>query len=225
MGILDVRVGSVWISDFDYGVVKTIGQGLNLRSDTSDPDLPCLTLDIPGTSTGVVKIFMNDPDVVFVHKKFPAIVITRNDFSEDLSRWMGFVQTDYRLGVSGTQIVVNGVSGYSEYETKRSAIPHNFSYTITCYDYTERQVQSILSKILKALPPQGKLFVEDSIGVLRSYDTWIEGSITSANEIVDASRRVKGYTLDITVQGEIDISSIESRDSVSGVDLSLNRIW
>lgn len=221
--IIDKKVGFVWVTDFDLGMVTTIGSDLGLYFDKTDPEVPCYALNIPGLDVNPVRIFMGEPDVVFVHKKFPAIVITRNSFDEDLSRWMGVVQTDYIAGVSGTEMVIDGVSGFGSYETKPSATPYNLSYTITCYSYLERQVQLILSKVLKQFSPGCKIFVKDSIGLNRSYDAWVEGGVIPQHEIVDASRRVKGYSFDVTVQGELDLGDLSIFGSVSGIELNLHK--
>lgn len=223
--IWDKKTGLVFIDSFDLGVIQTIGRGLNLRSDKTDPDLPCFVVDIPGSTAGTVHIIFGDPDVVFVKKKFPSIIIERSDFSPALERYMGVGQLEYKAGVSGTEAVVNGVSGFWDYETKFQATPYNFTYKITCFDLYERNAHAILLKVLKAFPPTGKLFVRDSLNLERTYEANVEGGVTPSHEIVDASRRVKGYSIDIVVQGEIDLVDTTTTSSVSGVDLNIYRMY
>lgn len=215
--------GFVGIGNFDLGVIQTLGEGSNFRYDKTDPDLPCFAIDVPGSTTGTVHIIFADPDVVFVKKKFPSIVVQRGDFTKAMERWMGIGQLEYRVGVSGTHTVINGVSGFTDYSMKPQATPYNIPYTITAYDLYERNVQAILLKILKAFPPTGRLFVRDSLNLLRTYEVEVEGAVTASHEIVDASRRVKGYSVDIVVQGEIDMFDFASTSSVSGIDLNLYR--
>lgn len=223
--IWDKKTGIMTLDLFDYGVIRTLGRDLNLRSDKTDPDLPCFVVDIPGSTTGTVHIIFGDPDVVFVKKKFPSIVIERQDFAQALERWMGIGQLEYKAGVSGTEAVVNGVSGFWDYESKPQAIPYNIPYKITCFDLYERNVQAILLKVLKAFPPTGKLFVRDSLNLERTYEVDVEGGVSSAHEIIDASRRVKGYSVEIVVQGELDLIGPDTTTSVSGIDLNMYRMY
>ena len=221
----DQITGNMFIDNYDLGVIQSIGHDLNFHYDTSDPDLPCFRVDIPGASQTSIPIYMADPNVVFVKKKFPSIVVTRGDFTPALERWHGVGQLDYRAGVSGTQIMVNDTPGFSVYQTKLQAVPYNIPYTISIFDFLERNVQVMLKKVLKAFYPQGKLFCKDSLGHDRTYDIEVEGGVSQINEIIDASRRVKGYSVEVMVFGELDLLDPTTSDSVSGITLNLERLY
>lgn len=215
------KTGNVFLRSFDQGVLDSLGAAPNPTS----LDDPCYSLDV-AFPDGVQKVpvYFSQPEPIFKKMVFPFITVNRDDISLAMHRWMGVGQLEYRHGVSGTQVVIGGVSGFSQHESKPQAFPHDITYTISMWDRYETPVQTILAKVLKVLYPVGRLIVYDSLNLQRSYEYYWEGSIANLQEIVDPVTRVRGYALTIRVEGELDLGNDPSTiGSVSGFDLYLNR--
>jgi len=223
------RTGSVFLRNFDRGVVDSLGAvegSVSGFGNMFDPADPCFFLSAPGaTGGGVVRVYFENPEAIFTKKLYPFISIVRDDFTPALGRWMEGGQLEFRAGVSGTQVVVNGVSGFCNYESKIQAIPHDITYTISIWDRYEAPVQAILLKALKVFPAIGKLFVSDDLDLDRTYEAYREGSVTSLEQVIDPVTKVKGYAFSIRVEGELDLAEQDiSNSAVSGVDLRMYRI-
>lgn len=207
------KTGTVFLRNFDKGMIDTIGA-------TADPVHHCyfLTVNFPAGPMDI-PVYFSQPEPIFKTMKFPFISINRDDFSLAMGRWMGIGQLEYRAGVSGTRAVINGVSGFYQYDQKMQAMPHDIIYTISVWDRYETPVQTILLNVLKAFNPIGRLIVYDSLNQMRSYEYYWEGSIAQLNEIIDPVTRARGYALTIRVEGELDLLDTSTEDSVSGFDI------
>lgn len=218
--IWDKQTGEVWIRDFDTGIMMGLGASIDL----CDPNIPTFAVQIPGASQTKVPVFFNQPDMIYRKRTSPSIVIMRDDFTPALNRWMGVGQLEYRAGVSGTEFVAaNGVSGYTQYVSKPQAMPYDFTYTITCFDVYEKNVQPIVKQVLKSFPPIGKIYVTDSLNLLRSYESRSEGPIPSPREVVDPVNRFVSYIISVRVDGEIDLTDPVTSGAATGFSLNVER--
>jgi len=218
--IWDKKTGSVFLRNFDEGIMSTLGA----TPDPMSSNDPCYGVTVPFASGAAnVPVYFSQPESLFKKMVFPFITINRDDVTLAMHRWMGVGQLEYRAGVSGTQMVIGGVSGFSEYEMKPQAFPHDITYTISMWDRYESSVQAILQKVLKAVYPVGRLIVYDSLKLIRSYEYYWEGSIANLQEIIDPVTRARGYALTIRVEAELDLVDPYTSGSVSGTDLSMNR--
>lgn len=212
-GLVDVRA-------FDQGVPYSMGAKSML-----DPEHPCYSLPVPFPDGSVqnVSVYFAQPEQIFKKKVYPFITISR-EFEPVMSRWMNVGQLEYKVGVAGTGLMINGVSGFSTMTSKIQAFPYDFTYTISCYHRYENLVQPILAKLLKLWPPLGKLFVIDSLGLLRTYEAYMESPIVNLSEIIDSVTRLRGYALTVRVEGELDlIDTPMTLDTVTGVQLNIFR--
>ena len=219
------QTGEVWVRDFDYGVLNGLGATLNVEW-TEKRKRPTFAIQLgPKTATeSLVPVFFNDPEMIYKERHAPSILIQREDITPALQRWMGIGQLEYRAGVSGTGVVLtNGTSGFAQYVSKPQAMPYDFLYTITCFDRYEGNVQYLLKQVLKSFPPIGKIYVTDSMGLLRTYESRSEGSIPSPREIIDPVNRFVSYTISVKVDGEIDLTDPVVSDAVTGFNLNLYR--
>jgi hypothetical protein len=217
--IFNQRTGNVFLRNFDEGVFATLGA---TPDPTSVPD-PCYTLPISfGNAMKKVPVYFTQPEQIFKKMIYPFITVHRDEVSVAMHRWMGVGQLEYRAGVSGTQMVIGGVSGFAQYESKPQAIPHDITYTVSVWDRYEASAQMILQNVLKAMHPIGRLMVYDSLNLQRSYEYYWEGSIASLQELIDPVTRVRGYALSLRVEGELDLTQPVSTDAVTGMNLYLN---
>lgn len=220
------KTGTVFLRNFDQGIFDRMGA----VPDPSDPSDPCFRVSVP-TITGVsgipdieVPAYFAQPESIFQKKVYPFISVVRDDAVPNLQRWMSVGQLEYRSGVSGSGVVINGVSGFTSYERKFQPYPHDITYTISAWDRYENGVQPILYKLLKAFTPTGKILVKDSLDLERSYEAYREGSFTSLHEVVDAVTRVRGYAITVRVEGELDHADGFALDAVSGFAISMHRL-
>ncbi|MBK9390498.1 MAG: hypothetical protein IPN68_09990 [Bacteroidetes bacterium] len=230
------KTGEVGVRDFDLGVLSTLGATPDTQGLFADSDFKknianfnaqdfCYKIVVPGSSgSGAVPVYFAQPDAPYRKKYFPLIVVSRDEFSPALQRWMSVGQLEYRAGEAGSYIVAgNGVSGFTQYMSKIQAMPYDFIYTISVFDRYENTIQPVLMKVLQSFPPVGKLFVKDSLGLQRTYEVYQEGGVSSQHEIVDAAQRIRGYSITIRVEGEIDLVTPVDRSAVTGFDLNLIR--
>lgn len=217
------KTGTVFLRNFDEGIFRTMGANPDPSSTTD----PCYSLIV--TINGIdtkVPVYFSQPEAIFKKMVFPFITVTRDDVALAMHRWMGVGQLEYKVGVSGTQTILpSGVSGFSQYEFKFQAFPHDITYTIQAWDRYESPAQSILLSVLNSFYPVGKLIVYDSLMLRRTYEYYWEGSIANLQEMIDPVTRARGYALTIRVEGELDIANTPSLfDSVSGINMGLSRI-
>lgn len=191
----------------------------------ADPEHPCYSLAVPFPDGSVqnISVYFAQPEQIFKRKVYPFITISR-EFEPAMGRWMNVEQLEYKIGVAGTGVKINGVSGFGTMTSKIQAFPYDFTYTISCYHRYENLVQPILAKLLKLWPPLGKLFVIDSLGLLRTYEAYMESPIVNLQEMLDSVSRLRGYALTVRVEGEIDlIDTPITLDTVTGIDLNIYR--
>jgi hypothetical protein len=218
--IHDSKTGTVFLRSFDEGVLSTLGAVPN----PSNPADPCYSLTVPfQDGPRKVPVYFSQPEPIFKKNIYPFICVNRDDIQIANHRWMGVGQLEYKVGV-GSPIVINGRRGFGAYETKPQAFPHDIMYTISAWDRYETTAQAILSNVLKALYPVGRLMVYDSLNLQRSYEYYWEGSITSLQEVIDPVTRARGYAQTVRVEGELDLASPVSVDSATGFDLYFHRL-
>lgn len=220
------RTGLVTVRNFDQGIIDTMGAAPGPVPPGPSQSRTCSILGVPypDGSTKSVNVYFSQPEPIYRLKLFPFVTVNREDISPALNRWMNVGQLDYRTGVSGTQMVINGVSGFSQYEAKYQAQPFDITYTITMMDRYEVGAQAILSKMLRAFPPIGRLIVFDSLGLNRTYDAYVEGSVTNLQDLTDPVNRVRGYAMTIRVEAELDVADPYTTDAVSGFVLNQIRM-
>jgi hypothetical protein len=212
--------GEVNVRDFDQGVMDGL-DGVPF----ADPTHPCYSVPVPypDGSTRNVSAYFDQPEAIFRLKIFPFITIHRDDPTLAMHRWMNVGQLEYRAGVSGTEAVINGVSGFLAYQAKIQAFPFDFTYTISGYDRYENTAQPILNYLLRHFPPLGKLFVTDSLGLQRSYEAYFEGSVANLQTLTDAVTRARGYAITVRVEGELDLTDPYVTSAVTGLEVFQHR--
>ena len=222
--IWNSKTGQVFLRNFDQGVMDTMGAvaAPELATTLKIPTL-CYKLTVAGVANPI-PVFFTQPEQAYKVSIYPCITINRDEFVPAMQRWMGVGQLEYRTGVSGTQTVINGREGFLVYESKVQAIPFDFTYTISALDRTEVEAQMILQKLLRIFQPVGKLAVKDSLGLQRTYSSYLEGAVANLQEIIDPVNRVRGYAITIRVEGELDLADPIVTSAVSGFDLFLHRM-
>jgi hypothetical protein len=221
--VWDQITGNVFIRNFDQGIMDTLGatadpNAFNIVNGQKIPD-PCYKLDVNGQE---VSVYFSQPEPVFQKKLFPFITVNRDDMSPAMSRWHGPGQLEHKVGVSGVVVLPNGTSGYAASSMKYQAYPYDITYTISVWDRYEVTAQTILSKVLRALPPIGRILVKDSLNLLRTYEYYSEGGIANLQEVIDPVTRARGYAITLRIEAELDLLESITGNAVTGLDLSLH---
>lgn len=219
--IFGVRTGEVFLRNFDEGLVKTMGGVLNPDTTAGGYVVNIPKICMPdGTSN--VPIVWDTPDATTTKKILPMINITGGDATPAMNRWMSIGQKEYRIWVSGTDVVTgigdNGsiVSGYTAVESKVQDMPHDISYTISIVAKYAEDANVILRTLLRVLKPYCKIEVIDSLGDVRSYSAQIDGSISRTSTSSSATDREKGFTFGLLVEGELTLADPETFRTVTG---------
>lgn len=234
MGIkFDIETGTVFLRNFDQGVIETLGgyiglmnpngeivtmSGTSLISSSGRACSPSdckknYFVDVPGTSPLKVPVIFNKPFPTFEGKYLPSILITRLDATPAMERWHSVCATQYRIGVGDLASVIlqNGdvVSGYEQYEQLPQAMPFDIPYTITVSARYEREAVAMLKKVLSVYKPEGRILIKDSLCAVRSYTVWNESGFSDISEINDITDRTKSYSVELRIEGELDLSEPE----------------
>lgn len=206
----DVKTGLVFVRNFDQGVVETLGGYLDYDAGAGQRNY---FIDISAADPMKVPIIFNKPNQVYENKIYPCILITRGNATPDLVRWHSVGAMQYRIpnGNPESMTLDNGqvVSGYDAYEMLVQAFPYNLPYTISMMARTEHEVMPILKKVLSVYKPVSKILIKDSLSAVRSYSVFVENGWTDISELIDIADRMKGYAVDIRVEGELDLSDPE----------------
>jgi len=228
--------GSVFIRNFDQGVVEEMGSVI--RTDTL-PDSGGLKrhgywIDEIFTVPTAVPVIFNNPEVVYEKEIYPAYLITRSTpFEPENMRWHSVKQFEYKAGVPGTDEVVSGspgvsgfeaVSGFSEVELKQQAWPVAIFYSIACYARYEHEAIPMVKRIMKTFSPYSKVTVFDSLNEKRTYTVFAETGIQDIGELADVADRLKAYSMDIRVEAELDVEDPVVRDTLKQVENSFGRL-
>lgn len=234
MGIkFDIKTGTVFLRNYDQGVIETLGGYIGLMNPDGEPvSLVGTTLvsssgqacsagdckrnyfiDVPQARPLKVPVIFNKPIPTFQGKFLPSILITRLDATPAMERWHSVCAMQYRVGVGDPVSVTlaNGdiVSGYEQYEQLPQAMPFDIPYSITVAARYEREAIAMLKKILSVYKPCSRILIKDSLCAQRSYTVWNEGGFSDISEINDITDRTKAYTVEIRIEGELDLSDPE----------------
>lgn len=213
--------GDVWISDFDLGVIRTIG-AQKIDDDwwvhvdgISPPPYPYdyRDEDLRGKPMPDIPVIWGAPDDRFQSYVLPCIVIRRDSVDPASERWPS-VHLKYRAGigdpVSTTWGRLEVEGGYEEYEEQYGSYPYNLMYmisTLTAGGAAESNAQRMIKHVMRAFPPQGftRVPVIDTLGDERTYDATAEGP-TDLKDSLDIVDRQGGFALNLTVYGELDLN-------------------
>ena len=210
--------GLVFIRNFDQGVIETLGAVV--REDV----LPSINLKRFGywideifTAPTAVPLIFNNPEQIFEKKIYPTYLVTRTSITPDLARWHSVKQLEYIAGVSGTESVSGGVSGFDQVEVKAQAWPFSIFYTVSCYARYEHEAIPMLKRLLKVYRPYSKMTLIDSLNQIRNYTVFAESGVQDIGEYLDTSDRLKAYSVDLRVEGELDLNDPVIRSTVGAV--------
>lgn len=201
------QTGEVFIRNFDQGVVETMNGTVRIIDGQKN-----YFIDVPACTPPAVPMIFLNPEQVFESKIYPSFVMARTGVYPALQRWHSVGQLEYIVGlVSGGTSEVSGrdgsvISGYNQIETKVQTLPFDLMYDLSCYARYEREAIPMLKHLLRVWQPYSKINVVDTLGQTRVYSVYNENDVADIGEIVDVADRMKGYSVSIRIEGELDIN-------------------
>ena len=140
LSVKNERNGDVWLSDFDRGVITSLGAVINTVGDMY------VLKDVPGVSPPPnvgeiefegVPVYFAFPDETIDPKILPSFVVRRDDITPAMSRWHPGAQQYTVPATNAHAVTVTNprtgdviAEGFDEYEDKSQAVPFDLMYTI-----------------------------------------------------------------------------------------------
>jgi hypothetical protein len=169
--------------------------------------------DMPGVP--VTFVF---PEDVFKTNKTPLLLVTRGDVTPAMERWhpgtvtysvprRGDLPKGVTVGLGSSAKTLIGPTGREQQE---QATPYDISYTLTVVApyrggvKVHGQANALFTYVLRYYQPYCTVGVRDSVGSLRSYQGFMEGT-TSMDEVPGVKERVLGFSVSLRVEGELDL--------------------
>lgn len=204
------RTGSVFIDDFDVGLVTTFGAVLKpIMLDGEE--VQDYAVQIPGVTgpdeyDGLVPVIFQEPEDVYQSGFLPHVAISRSAITPAMTRWHPAGKA-YQIPAAVAQTVTaqDGSTGPSLNELKGYALPFDITYDLHMRGRLRQQANNMLRHIGRFYWAYSALYFTDSEGDERGYEAYVE-SVDNLDEVVEFSDRTLGFTLSIRVEGELDFS-------------------
>lgn len=230
---MSARTGTVFLVDFDEGIVRTLGGELiEIELDGEKTQAYAVMIDGvtgPDMYGGAVPIIWQNPEDVYQPGLLPHVNISRTSLTPAMNRWFpgGY---EYRTAAAAAKTVRagNGVEGPSLLEYKPWAYPYDIGYEIHIRARLRAQADKMLKQIGKRFWSYGQIFLTDSEGAERGYYAFQE-SVDSLDEVADIADRMLGWTISLRCEAELDfndpyiaktspnvVTSVSSKSSVEG---------
>ncbi len=189
-------------------------------------------MDPPPQLPGI-PITFSFPEDVFKTYKIPLLLIRRDDISPAMERWHpgtqqyqvpapGAVPKTVTVGVPGTTMGASPerqVTGYPTVEMAEQAHPFDITYTLSCIAHyrggisLRGAVNTLFTYVLKVYQAYNTVYVRDSIGTVRGYSGFMEGT-TVLDEISEVTDRVLGFGITLRVEAELDLNDPQTSKTV-----------
>jgi len=221
------RTGTVFIEDFDVGLARSVGAELiEIELDgerVQEFALRVRNVTGPDEYHGMVPVIFQNPETSVQVAYLPRLEIVRSSIVTANERRF-FGGREYRVPASVARTVKDrdgrGLSGPTLAEQKKWTRPFDITYDLHMRARLEKQAQYMLKQIGKVVFAIGQIFVTDSEGELRGYNTF-DATIDNLSEVADVEDRTTGYTISIRVEGELDFDEPYLVKTVTGITTTL----
>lgn len=221
----DGRTGTVFLEDFDVGLVTTFGAVLKTIT-LDDEQVQDYAVQIPGVTgpdeyDGLVPVIFQEPEDVYQTGFIPHIAISRSAITPAMTRWHPAGKA-YQVPAKMAQMVTaqDGSVGPTLNELKGYAIPHDITYDLHMRGRLRQQANNMLRYLGRFYWAYSVLYFVDNEGDERGYDAYVE-SIDNLDEVVEFSDRTLGFTMSIRVEGELDFSDPIVAKTMRSVGINL----
>jgi len=204
------RSGTIFIEDFDVGLVTTFGSVLKTIVLDGE-EVQDYAVQIPGVTgpdeyEGLVPVIFQEPEDVFQVGYLPHISISRSAITPAMQRWHPGGRA-YQVAAKVAQMVEgqNGQIGPTLNELKGYALPFDITYDLHMRARLRQQANNMLRYLGQYYWAYSNLYFTDNEGDERGYVAYQE-SIDNLDELVDFSDRTLGFTMSLRIEGELDFS-------------------
>jgi hypothetical protein len=234
-------VGQVGLRNFDQGIVQTL-RGEEVDGNYYIMDEGMFSEEPPPGQPGIPITFAF-PDDNYEHWRFPCIVIRRDDLSPAMNRWhpgmttsrgpaQGALPLEVTIPTGGLTSTV--AQGFDRYEVAQQATPFDITYTISVmaryrgYGNKQQigkavsgtaspktQANRLLDYVLRAYPPYGAIWVQDSLGDWRTYSAFMEAT-SHLDQVSEVADRMIGFAVTVRVEAELDLADPRVQTAVRG---------
>ena len=225
--------GTVFLNNFDAGVIETFGARLFPRIvDGGSRNEYMLALDGvtgPPEYGGRLPVYFVSGKSRYNPKYLPALIIRRSEVAPAMQNGGQSWGIEYARPAPGAQTVnvdlPNGqtISGPNRLEIKPVATPFDLTYDITIRCRGPRAEKDAIAGLRHLLsvaePPGCAVKVKDSLGDERGYDGLTQ-SIADVTEVLDLTARDAGWTLTLLIHGELDVIGPFEERSVTSIPVT-----
>jgi hypothetical protein len=226
--------GTVTLRDFDRGIVETLGGEVWYSPTSKDPDVECdpalkklgifpnYFVQVEGVSPPAglpgVPVTWSFPEDLFERYQMPVFWVSRESLDPAMNRWHPGSR-QYRAPSKGALPVVSGdLSGWSSFDDRQQAVPYDLAYVLNIENRQEAATRNnanvMFMYAIRRFQPYAKIGLFDSIGDIRTYDCFFESS-SNLDETQDVTKRKIGFTLNLRVEGELDLTDDETKTAVT----------
>jgi hypothetical protein len=205
------RTGTVFLEQFDTGLVVTFGAELVLI-ELDGEEVQDYAVQVPGVEgpdgwQGLIPVVFSDPEDVYQQSILPRVEISQSSLVPAMSRWQP-LGLDYMIPAVSAETVIGsgGREAPSLVEMKANAFPYDIMYDVHLKARRRIDAHAMLKNIGRFLWAYGQIFVVDSEGDERGYSAFQE-SLDTLSDVSDVSERVVGYTISVRIEGELDFNN------------------
>jgi len=204
------RNGEVHLSDFDRGVVETLG-GVVIDSSYYLTQVPGVAA--PPNKPGIPINFAFSEDTTEAYV-LPSVVITRQELSPALNRFHPG-KNQYRVPSPGALPVVverggKTFTGWNTMAFRPAPIPYDIGYEIMILAYRRgvprrAAANALLEYVMRMYQPHTGVDVYDSLGDRRVYFATAEAP-SPLDDVTSIAERVIGWNMSLRVEAELDLN-------------------
>lgn len=222
---MKTTLGTVWLPDFDRGVIESMGANtITVVVDGSPRAQYVLALDGvhgPTGFEGKVPVFFENPEDPYQKYVLPCIVVKRSGMNPAYDRSPS-VGNAWRLpapGANPVSIPYEGkvLSGYDQYREQWLAEPYDINYEVQLRCRKQLDFMRMLKHALKLFrAPSFTVTVKDSEGETRGYDA-VNLDVTNNSDLSGVVNRTITWSATFDVRGELDIDDPMTSTALTAV--------
>lgn len=226
------RTGFVNVRSFNRGVIETLGAVSSVVDEEEHYFLTLAPVETVGFDPATkspfnrgsvaprpglpgIPVTFSDPESVFKKYSLPAILVRLEGLDPAMQRWHpGLLQ--YRAPGRGALVTQYqstptsaAITGFDRVEQVDQAPPYDLVYSINVVapkrggglgvGFADR----MLDHVLRTYPAYCEVKVKDSIGDLRSYESFMDG-VSLLDSVDGIADRVVGFSVSLRIEGELD---------------------
>lgn len=204
MPLFGSETGRVFIRDFDEAIARALdAEEKQLANGTARREVK---IDGVSEDSNVVPVLFETGESTLQDYEIPSIVVNREEMPRNFQWWHPEVYEYTVVADDASQVSVDGENIYDKRERKKRAIAYDFVYTIDLRARYKNPANRMLEYFLRHFKPRSHITVIDSLGDERQYFTEVEGT-SNISELSTVSDKEEGYSMTMTIEGELDIHS------------------